>query len=57
MVKWIVEGSAPSRGRSYGDPNRPGGPRPPASGGMPAFGTQLTPEEITTVVEYVREQL
>jgi len=57
MVKWIVEGSAPSRGKSYGDPARPGGPRPPASGGMPAFGTQLTPEEITTVTEYVREQL
>jgi len=57
MVKWIVEGSAPSRGRSYGDPGRPGGARPAASGGMPAFGAQLTPEEISTVVEYVREQL
>ena len=57
MVKWIAEGSAPSRGRPYGDPNRPGGQRPAASGGMPAFGTQLTPEEIVTVTEYVREQL
>lgn len=57
MIKWVTEGSSPSRGRPYGDPNRPGGPRPAASGGMPAFGTQLTPEEITTVVEYVREQL
>jgi mono/diheme cytochrome c family protein len=57
MVKWVAEGSSPSRGKPYGDPNRPGGPRPAASGGMPAFGTQLTPEEITTVVEYVREQL
>ena len=57
MVKWVTEGSASSRGRPYGDPARPGGPRPAASGGMPAFGTQLTPEEITTVVEYVREQL
>ncbi len=56
-IKWITEGSAPSRGQPYGDPNRPGGPRPPASGGMPAFGTQLTPEEIITVTEYVREQL
>ena len=57
MIKWVAEGSAPSRGRPYGDPNRPGGPRPAASGGMPAFGTQLSPEEIMTVVEYVREQL
>ena len=57
MVKWVTEGSASSRGKPYGDPGRPGGPRPAASGGMPAFGTQLTPEEITTVVEYVREQL
>ena len=56
-MKWVAEGSAPSRGRPYGDPNRPGGPRPPASGGMPAFGGQLSPEEINTVVEYVREQL
>ena len=57
MVKWVAEGSASSRGQPYGDPGRPGGPRPAASGGMPAFATQLTPEEITTVVEYVREQL
>jgi mono/diheme cytochrome c family protein len=57
MIKWITEGSGPSRGQPYGDPNRPGGPRPAASGGMPAFGTQLSPEEIMTVTEYVREQL
>ncbi|MDP1805996.1 MAG: c-type cytochrome [Acidimicrobiales bacterium] len=57
MVKWVAEGSASSRGKPYGDPGRAGGQRPAASGGMPAFGTQLTPEEITTVVEYVREQL
>jgi len=57
MVKWIAEGSASSRGQPYGDPNRPGGQRPPASGGMPAFATQLTPEEIITVTEYIREQL
>ncbi len=57
MVKWIVEGSSPVRGQPYGDPGRPGGQRGPASGGMPAFGTQLTPEEIITVTEYVREQL
>ena len=57
MVKWVTEGSSSSRGQPYGDPGRPGGQRPAASGGMPAFGTQLTPEEITTVVEYIREQL
>ena len=57
MITWVAEGSAPKRGESYGDPNRPGGPRPPASGGMPAFKGQLTPEEITTVVEYIREEL
>ena len=57
MIKWVAEGSSAFRGQSYGDPNRPGGPRPPASGGMPGFADQLTPEEIVTVVEYVREQL
>jgi mono/diheme cytochrome c family protein len=57
MVKWVTEGSSPSRGQKYGDPNRPGGQHGPASGGMPAFGGQLTPEEITTVVNYVRDQL
>ena len=57
MIKWVTEGSASSRGKPYGDPGRPGGQRPAASGGMPAFGTQLAPEEIATVVEYVREQL
>ncbi|MDQ3898675.1 MAG: cytochrome c, partial [Actinomycetota bacterium] len=56
-IKWVTEGSAPSRGKSYGDPNRPGGPRPAASGGMPAFGGQLSPEEIRAVVQYEREQL
>ena len=57
MITWVAEGSAPKRGESYGDPNRPGGPRPPASGGMPGFAGQLSPEEINTVVEYVREQV
>jgi mono/diheme cytochrome c family protein len=57
MVQWITEGSASVRGQPYGDPNRPGGQRGPASGGMPAFGGQLTPEEIVTLTEYVREQL
>ncbi|MGI8807601.1 MAG: c-type cytochrome [Acidimicrobiales bacterium] len=57
MLVWVAEGSAPKRGQPYGDPGRPGGPRPAASGGMPAFKGQLTPEEINTVVLYVREQL
>ncbi len=57
QIAWIENGSGPSRGQSYGDPNRPGGPRPPASGGMPAFGSQLTPEEIVAVAQYTRERL
>ena len=56
-IAWVTNGSAPSKGKSYGDPNRPGGPRPPASGGMPAFGGQLSPDEIKAVVEYERDQL
>lgn len=57
MVKWVNEGSSPVRGQPYGDPGRPGGQRGPASGGMPAFAGQLSPEEVTTVVEYVRDRL
>jgi mono/diheme cytochrome c family protein len=57
QVAWVTDGSAASRGKSYGDPNRPGGPRPPASGGMPAFKGQLTPEEILAVVQYERDRL
>jgi mono/diheme cytochrome c family protein len=56
-IAWVETGSAPSKGKSYGDPNRPGGARPPASGGMPAFKGQLTPEEIQAVVTYEREKL
>lgn len=57
MITWIAEGSSSVRGQPYGDPGRPGGQRGPASGGMPAFASQLSPEEIATVVAYVREQL
>ena len=57
MITWISEGSSSSRGQPYGDPGRPGGQRPAASGGMPAFAGQLTPEEIATVTEYIREQM
>ncbi len=56
-VAWVTEGSAASKGKSYGDPNRPGGARPPASGGMPSFKGQLTPEEILAVVQYERDRL
>lgn len=56
-IKWVTEGSSGSRGKPYGDPNRPGGQHGPASGGMPAFGSQLTPDEIKAVVQYEREQL
>jgi mono/diheme cytochrome c family protein len=56
-IAWVSEGSAPSKGKSYGDPGRPGGARPAASGGMPAFKGQLSPEEIKLVVEYERDRL
>jgi mono/diheme cytochrome c family protein len=56
-VAWVDNGSSPSKGKSYGDPNRPGGARPPASGGMPAFKGQLSPEEILAVVQYERDRL
>jgi len=56
-LAWVENGSASARGKSYGDPNRPGGARPNASGGMPAFKGQLTPEEITAVVQYERDRL
>jgi len=56
-VAWVENGSASARGKSYGDPNRPGGARPSASGGMPAFKGSLTPEEIQAVVLYERDRL
>lgn len=56
-IAWVETGSSPSKGKSYGDPNRPGGARPAASGGMPAFKGQLTPEEIQAVVTYERDRL
>ncbi|MFN2506478.1 MAG: cytochrome c [Acidimicrobiales bacterium] len=57
-VAWIETGSGgPNKGKPYGDPNRPGGPRPPSAGGMPAFKGTLTDEEIKAVVVYEREQL
>ncbi|HEX3623297.1 MAG TPA: cytochrome c [Acidimicrobiales bacterium] len=56
-IAWVETGSAPSKGMLYGDPARPGGQHGPASGGMPAFKGQLTPEEIQAVVTYEREKL
>lgn len=56
-IAWVENGSAPSKGQPYGDPNRPGGQHGPASGGMPAFKGQLTPEEIAAVVDYERNRL
>jgi mono/diheme cytochrome c family protein len=56
-VEWVANGSTAFRGRPYGDPARPGGQRGPATGGMPAFGSRLSQEEIDLVVAYEREEL
>ena len=55
--KFVSEGSSKIKGQPYGDPAREGGQRTAASGGMPSFAGQLTPEEITAVVTYEREGL
>jgi mono/diheme cytochrome c family protein len=54
---WVNNGSAPVKGKPYGDPNRPGGQHIAASGGMPPFAGKLSPEEIAAVVTYEREGL
>lgn len=56
-IEWVENGSQTRRGEPYGDPNRPGGQRVAASGGMPAFAGTLTPEEIEAVVAYERDEL
>ena len=56
-VDFIKSGSSAIRGQPYGDPGRPGGQRTAASGGMPAFGTQLSEDEIRAVVLYERDGL
>jgi mono/diheme cytochrome c family protein len=56
-IAWVETGSAPHKGQPYGDPNRPGGQRVAASGGMPGFKGQLTDEQIAAVVAYEREAL
>jgi mono/diheme cytochrome c family protein len=53
-IKWVEEGSQTSKGKPYGDPARG---KVAASGGMPPFKSQLSPEEIKAVVTYERDQL
>lgn len=56
-LSWINTGSAPFKGKPYGDPNRPGGQHVAASGGMPAFQGKLSPAEIKAVADYERDTL
>lgn len=54
QIKWVEEGSLTKKGQPYGDPARG---KVAASGGMPPFRGQLSPEEIKAVVVYERDQL
>lgn len=56
-IEWVQNGSSSRRGQPYGDAARPGGQRVAASGGMPAFGGQLSPAQIAAVVLYERDAL
>ena len=56
-IAWVEQGSATKRGQPYGDPGREGGQRMAASGGMPGFAGQLTPDEIAAVVLHERQGL
>jgi mono/diheme cytochrome c family protein len=56
-ITWVTNGSSTKKGQVYGDPNRVGGAHVAATGGMPAFGGQLTAAQITAVVEYERNTL
>jgi mono/diheme cytochrome c family protein len=53
----VKNGSAAVSGQKYGDPNRPGGQVGPSTGGMPAFGGQLSDAEIEIIVKYERDEL
>lgn len=53
---WIRTGSGSFAGQPYGDPDREGGQRGPATGGMPGFGN-LSDEEVAAVVLFEREGL
>ena len=55
-ANWIKTGSASLAGKPYGDPNRPGGQRGPATGGMPAFAS-LSDAELNALVAYERDKL
>ena len=57
QISWVKTGSAPFAGKKYGDPNRPGGQRGPATGGMPAFASSLSESQIEAVVTYERTKL
>jgi mono/diheme cytochrome c family protein len=56
-ISWVKTGSAPFKGKPYGDPNREGGQRVAKLGQMPAFAGTLSEEEIAAVVKYEREGL
>lgn len=56
-IAFVKAGSGPIKGQPYGDPNRPGGQHIAKSGGMPAWATQLSEEEIAAVVKFEREGL
>ena len=56
-IEWVKNGSGAVSGQMYGSPSRPGGQRGPATGGMPAFGGQLSDAEIEMVVKYERDEL
>lgn len=56
-IEWVTNGSGAFKGKGYGDPAREGGQHIATSGGMPAFGGKLTPEEIEAVVDYERDGL
>jgi len=57
QVAFVKSGSSSIKGQPYGSPDRPGGQRIAASGGMPSFGGTLSDEEIEAVVLYEREEL
>jgi mono/diheme cytochrome c family protein len=57
QISWVKTGSAPFTGQLYGSPTRPGGQHGPSKGGMPAFGSTLTQQQIEDVVAYERQRL
>lgn len=57
-ITWVKTGSQTKpKGTPYGDPDRTGGQHIVNSGGMPAFGSSLSEEEIAAVVAYERDSL